>query len=372
MPRKLRLAYFAHSIRSDWNNGNAHFLRGLLRGVAALGHAVTVFEPQGEWSVENLLQEALGEQSLQQFAETYPELPVQLYEPDTLGTPDHWRHLLADFDCVVLHEWNSPQLAHVLLELRALLGFRLFFHDTHHRASSSPQSIADFGLHRFDGVLAFGESLRTIYRESFGITRVWTLHEAADTTVFRPLPAAGKVNDVLWIGNWGDEERSAEIRHFLLQPASELPDLRFSIYGVRYPEAGLAALRDSGVRYGGYLPNLAAPAAYAAARLTLHIPRQQYAAAALTGIPTIRVFEALACGIPLISAPWQDTERLFREGDYLAVRNAGEMRRAIEYLLTDPETAASQAARGLETVLAHHTCTHRAAQLVAILEESLS
>ena len=203
------------------------------------------------------------------------------------------------------------------------------------------------------------------------MSRVWTLHEAADTDVFKPAPGTRKTDDVVWVGNWGDGERSDEIKRFLLEPAAALPDCRFSVYGVRYPEAGLAALRQAGVHYHGYLPNLAAPAVYAAARLTVHIPRQQYTAA-MTGIPTIRVFEALACGIPLISAPWADCEGLFREGDYLCVRNAQEMRRAMEYLLGDAGAAEEQARRGLETVLARHTCRHRAEELSTIFEEALS
>ena len=363
MPRRFRVAYFAHSLRSDWNNGNAHFLRGLLREMVRLGHEVTVYEPESEWSVENLRLEARGLESLEQFAAQYAELTVAGYVGECVAAEQ-----LAEMDCVILHEWNRPELALALLRLREELGFGLVFHDTHHRASSSPGSIAQFGVDRFDGVLAFGESLRRLYAERFGMTRVWTLHEAADTSVFRPMSGVRKVEDVVWIGNWGDDERSAEIRCFLLEPAAALADRRFSIYGVRYPEAGLAALQKAGVSYCGYLPNLAAPRAYAAARLTVHVPRQQYAAA-MAGIPTIRVFEALACGIPLISAPWEDRESLFREGDYLAVRDGGEMRRAVECLLDDPAAAAAQSARGLETVLARHTCGHRAVELAGILEE---
>ncbi len=365
MPEPLRLAYFVHSLRSDWNNGNAHFLRGLLRNFGALGHQVTVFEPATEWSVENLLTESRGAESLDQFQGVYADLNIVSYDQQSFSEQ------LAGMDVVILHEWNPPALANTLLQLRDQLGYRLLFHDTHHRASSSPESIALFGINRFDGVLAFGESLRRIYTETFRIERVWTLHEAADADVFKPLPASRKSNDLVWIGNWGDDERSAEIKTFLLEPAAALPDRRFTIYGVRYPEPALKALSQAGVHYQGYLPNLAAPAVYAAARLTVHIPRQQYADA-MTGIPTIRVFEALACGIPLISAPWSDTEKLFRDGDYLTARNADEMRRAMEYLLTDTEAAQAQAQRGLETLLARHTCRHRAQQLATILEDLLS
>ena len=72
------------------------------------------------------------------------------------------------------------------------------------------------------------------------------------------------------------------------------------MHGVRYPPEGRAALAAAGIDYAGYLPNFRVPQAFAAARMTVHVPRRPYATA-LPGIPTIRVFEALACGIPLVS-----------------------------------------------------------------------
>lgn len=367
---KFRLAYMAHSVRSDWNNGNAHFLRGLLRAMVSLGHDVTVFEPCTEWSIQHLHEEEGGQQSLDKFTATYPELHISTYCSTKIGDTSFWRAALRGFDMVILHEWNPPQLAAVLLEVRDTENYRLLFHDTHHRASSSPEQIRAFGVDQFDAVLAFGASLRERYRYSFGIPRVWTLHEAADTTVFRPQPCVSKKRDVVWIGNWGDDERNGEICEFLLRPAAALPHRSFTIFGVRYPEAGLNALKRAGIQYDGYLPNLGAPSAYAGSRLTLHIPRQQYTTV-MTGIPTIRVFEALACGIPLISAPWQDTEQLFREGDFLTVRNGKEMQDAIERLLSDKKAAITLALHGLETILSRHTCKHRAEELTSICEELL-
>jgi spore maturation protein CgeB len=384
--RKLRIAYFAHSLRSDWNNGNAHFLRGLMQALAAMGHEVIIFEPHMEWSLENLLSEPSGKDSLQQFAEVYPELQISEYEAAAVTDADAWRKPLAGFDIVVVHEWNLPALAHTLLEIRPEVGYRMLFHDTHHRASSSPKQIQVFGIDRFDGIVAFGEVLRSVYREQFGMTRVWTLHEAADTTVFRPFRKSAesqfggpeelseeseeRKQDVVWIGNWGDNERSQEIREFLLRPALKMRDRGFTIHGVRYPEEAQKELCAAGVRYGGYLANLNAPSVYAESRLTVHVPRQQYARE-MMGIPTIRVFEALACGIPLISAPWRDVEGLFREGDMVFAANGEEMHRAMMRLLEWPEEAEAQAARGRETVLARHTCAHRAEELTAICEEVL-
>ncbi len=378
MQANLRIAYLSHTLRSDWNNGNAHFLRGLLDNLRQLGHEVTAWEPATEWSLENLLGEPGGQASLDQFAALYPDLSIALYPTVEISDLSAWKKRLADTDVVILHEWNPPVLAHTLLTLRDQQtpgsGFKVLFHDTHHRASSSPEAIRELGTDRFDGVLAFGEALRTIYRDRFNIRQVWTLHEAADTRLFHPIPGTSPEQDIVWIGNWGDNERSAEIREFLLTPAAQLPQFHSKIFGVRYPDEGLKALAQAGVQYGGYLPNLQAPYTYAASRLTVHVPRQQYAGStqgnsAMHGIPTIRVFEALACGVPLVSAPWQDTEQLFREGDFAWAQDTAGMSAAMHRLLSDPDEAAAQAARGRETVLARHTCRHRAEQLTGILQE---
>jgi spore maturation protein CgeB len=378
MYRKLAIALFVHSLRSDWNNGNAHFLRGLARAlgngppggvskpISCQGHRVLIFEQETNWSVENLATEARGNAALMQFASAYPDLDVRSYRLDRAGV----RAAVEGMDIVIVHEWNTPELIEYVLSLRDELSFRALFHDTHHRASSSPQQLRLLQVARFDGVLAFGEALRALYRSRFGVERVWTLHEAADTSVFYPR-VASRQTDVVWIGNWGDDERSREIREFLIYPAAELPLRSFCVYGVRYPRSGLNELAAAGIRFGGYLPNLDAPAAYAAAGLTLHIPRQQYSGA-MKGIPTIRVFEALASGLPLISAPWQDVEGLFGSEDFLFATTSEEMIDLITALLDDPKAAHMQASKGLATVLARHTCAHRAMELSRICEEVLA
>jgi spore maturation protein CgeB len=88
----------------------------------------------------------------------------------------------------------------------------------------------------------------------------------------------------------------------------------------------------------------------------------------LPGIPTIRVFEALACGIPLVSAPWDDAEGLFTPGeDFLVARNEAEMIGHLRALLHEPGLRRSLAERGLSAIRSRHSCSHRADQLLAIL-----
>ncbi len=270
-------------------------------------------------------------------------------------------------DAVLVHEWNDPGFVNKLLASKERLGFKALFHDTHHRASSALSEILRFHLHLFDGVLAFGEAVRRIYHDGLGLERVWVFHEAADVKRFFPLDLP-KTADVCWVGNWGDEERSRELQEFLIGPA-EVLQTRTVVYGVRYPEEALSRLARSGIEYRGYLPNLRAPEVYGSSLLSLHVPRRLYADG-LAGVPTIRVFEALACGAALLCAPWNDAEGLFREGkDYLIAENGAQMRDLIADLLRDDERRKQLGENGRETVLARHTCGCRAEQLLEILEE---
>jgi spore maturation protein CgeB len=170
---------------------------------------------------------------------------------------------------------------------------------------------------------------------------------------------------LIWIGNWGDDERSAELETYLFRPAAEA-GLPLDVYGVRYPEAALATLRRYGARYHGWAANAAAPGLFARHLATVHVPRRFYVAR-LPGIPTIRVFEALACGIPLVCAPWDDSEGLFNPGrDYLVARTGAEMTAHLRALRSDADLRAALAASGLATILARHTCAHRAEELLSI------
>jgi len=373
MKQVLSIRFFAHSWISDWNHGNAHFLRGLVRELVRMGHEVRCYEEVGSWSLTNLVQEGDGATgSIDHFHRTYPELDVRFYTRDA-SLPAFLNRELAGADLVIIHEWNEPDVVNEILARKKRIGFRALFHDTHHRAYSDAGKILRFHLNLFDGVLAFGEAIRKIYADGFGVPRVWTFHEAADTSVFYP-EERSKQSDVVWIGNWGDEERTAELMEFLVGPAEELTasHKHVLVHGVRYPESARATLQGAGIEYRGYLPNLAAPAVYAASRLALHVPRRQYSNG-LSGVPTIRVFEALACGIPLVCAPWADTEGLFNPNqDYVLAKNGSEMTEVLKELLEDDDARRQIATSGLQTIMQHHTCMHRAEQLMGICGEIMA
>jgi spore maturation protein CgeB len=356
----VRFILFYHSLVSDWNHGNAHFLRGVLRELQSRGHEVLVCEPRDGWSRQNLVAEQ-GTGALAAFAAAFPDLRSLEYDLHTLDLDA----LLDGADVVIVHEWNPPELVERIGRHRAHgRAYRLLFHDTHHRAASAPGHFDRLPLDGYDGILAFGELVRQLYLRRGWARRAWTWHEAADVQLFRPIERAGREGDLVWIGNWGDDERAAELETFLLEPVRRLR-LATRVYGVRYPEHARRALAAAGADYGGWLSNHRVPEVFARYAVTVHVPRRPYVQA-LPGIPTIRVFEALACGIPLVSAPWSDCEGLFRPEDMLRARDGAEMRRHLRAVLADPDLTQALARSGLETIRARHTCGHRVDQLLQI------
>lgn len=358
----MRIVYFTHSLRSCWNHGNAHFLRGVLSELVTRGHDVRVLEPEGAWSLQNLLEDH-GEAGLAPFRDAYPELSARTYRRPEEGAAQAW-----GADLVIVHEWNDPEVVAAVGRLRSRGGrFTLLFHDTHHRAVSAPREMRAYDLSAFDGVLAFGATLADVYRKWGWGNRAFVWHEAADIRRFRPPEQEHPRERLIWIGNWGDGERSAELVEFLLKPAREA-EMPLDIYGVRYPDEAKRTLEQFGAHYHGWLANARAADEFARHVATVHVPRSFYTQL-LPGIPTIRIFEALACGIPLVSAPWEDCEQLFRVGDdFLMVRDGAQMSRALRDLRHDGELRSSLVRNGLETIAGRHSCAHRVDELLTIAD----
>jgi spore maturation protein CgeB len=238
----------------------------------------------------------------------------------------------------------------------------VLYYDTHHRPATEPDAIRPRELPRFDGVIAFGGSLRDIFIRNFDTdpARTFVLHEAADADEFAPFPGVEPVRDLVFVGNWSDD-RAREMETYFFAPQVKAKTL----WGVLYPNHVQARMKATGVNYRGYLPNTHVPRVFAESRLVAHIHRGPYRQF-LPGIPTIRMFEALACGSCLVSTPWDDAEHLFRPDDYVHLP-PGDPTTIYRALLNDADARAAFSARGRETILARHTCNHRADELLAIL-----
>ncbi|MDT0651186.1 CgeB family protein [Autumnicola edwardsiae] len=360
----MNFVMFYHSLYSDWNHGNAHFLRGIVKELKKRGHEVDVYEPEGGWSLNNLIKDH-GAEKLDEFRKYYPTLNPQFYNP---AKKLNHKGILGNADVVIVHEWNNPELVAEIGEKKKEYGYKLLFHDTHHRAVSDEESMAKYDFSNYDGALVFGEVIRKIYQDKNWLDQVWTWHEAADADLFKPNRDEEKEGDLVWIGNWGDNERTEELMEFLIEPVKEL-GIKAKVYGVRYPEKAKKALKDAGIEYGGWLPNYKVPEVFSKYKVTVHVPRRPYVEM-LPGIPTIRPFEALSCGIPLICSPWEDAEYLFTPGeDYLLAKDGNAMSYRISEVLKSAQLAQSLSENGRQTILEKHTCAHRVDELEQIIDE---
>jgi spore maturation protein CgeB len=183
---------FYHSLLSDWNHGNAHFLRGVAVELIRRGHEVRIYEPEDGWSLRNLLAEQ-GVEALEGFRRAYPDLTSHFYDVRTVDVGE----ILRDVDLCIVHEWNTHDLVRRIGQHRARHGhYALLFHDTHHRAVSDRAAMAAYDLRHYDGVLAFGAVLRDLYLAEAWTPRAWVWHEAADTTVFHPYPSVSRRDEV--------------------------------------------------------------------------------------------------------------------------------------------------------------------------------
>ena len=360
----MKIVMFYHSLYSDWNHGNAHFLRGTVKELQKRGHDVDVYEPEGAWSLNNLIKDH-GAEKLDEFRQYYPSLNPQFYNPHKRL---NYEGILGDADLVIVHEWNEPKLVAEIGEQKKNFNYKLLFHDTHHRAVSDEKSMQKYDFSNYDGALVFGDVIKEIYKEKNWISKVWTWHEAADAEFFAPNRDEEKEGDLVWIGNWGDDERTEELKEFLIEPVKEL-GLKAKVYGVRYPKEAKEALEDAGIEYGGWLPNYKVPEVFSKYKITVHVPRRPYVEM-LPGIPTIRPFEALSCGIPLISSPWEDSENLFTAGeDYLIAKDGNDMSYKMAEVLKSAQLAQSLSQNGRKTIEERHTCAHRIDGLENILKE---
>ncbi len=255
------------------------------------------------------------------------------------------------------------------MRAREVGGSRLLFHDTHHRGVSDPAALRALDLSGYDGVLAFGQSLAEVYRGKGWGRRVFVWHEAADTACSGHLHGArsARASSGSATGATASAPTSCEASCWpagARRPRARRPRRALSC-------ASAARACAHGARYRGWLANAAVPSAFSRHFATVHVPRRFYATV-LPGIPTIRVFEALACGIPLVSAPWQDSEQLFTPGeDFLMAQDGAAMERHLRDVARGSARCARRWPRkGLETILARHSCAHRVDELLGIAATS--
>ncbi|CAH2599327.1 Glycosyltransferase [Rhodovastum atsumiense] len=354
----MKLVIFGLSVSSSWGNGHAALWRGLIGALLRDGHRVVFFERDEPWY---------------RYNRDLHELP----EGGRLVLYRHWQEVAgpaqaalddADAGMVTSYCPDGVAAAHLLLDSRARV--RCFYDlDTpvtlaQLEAGQTVPYLLPEGLGGFDLVLSFtgGQALDEI-RIRLGGRHVAPLYGSVDPDLHRPAAPRPQYQAVLsWLGTYA-EDRQAALDALFLQPARRRPGDRFVLAGAQYPDG---FPWTANLYYVRHLPPSEHAAFYASARLTLNVTRG--AMARMGFCPSGRLFEAAACGAPLLTDSWEGLDHFFTPGEEVLV--AGDTATALAALDTPAATLAAIARRARERTLAQHSATQRARELVGLLAQA--
>jgi len=346
----MRFVIFGLSVSSAWGNGHATLWRGLLASLASAGHEVTFFERDTPYYAQHRdLTHGEGYRIV-----IYPSWPEVVETARTAARR-------ADVAIMTSYQADADAAAEVVLEAP---GARVFYDldtpvtlDLLDRGEPVPYLPA-CGLGPFDLALSYtgGPALDAL-TSRLGARSVAPLYGSVDTRVHRPVaPRDVYACDLSYLGTYAVDRQEGVVR-FFLDVAERLPDSKFVLGGPMYPEQ---MRRPPNVRC---LPHVAPhdhPAFYCSSRATLNVTRG--AMAKMGYCPSGRLFEAAACGVPIVSDTWPGLEAFFEPGrELLVVRSTDDVIDALETPLGD------LARRAYDRTLSEHTAQRRARELVELV-----
>lgn len=353
----MKLVIFGLTVSSSWGNGHATLLRGLCRALAERGHTIIFFERDVPYYREHrdLLNWRHGELILfndwpsarmaaEQHVCSADAAMIMSYCPDALAATD--LVLDSSIPMKVFYDLDTP------VTLDGLSG-------------RSVDYLGTRGLGEFDLVLSYtgGQALAELQR--LGARRVEPLYGSVDPEVHRRVPAADAFrSDLSYLGTYA-ADRQETLAELLMHPARRLPQRRFLIGGAQYPET---FPWSDNIHFVHHVEPGQHSAFYSSSRITLNVTRA--AMKRMGYCPSGRLFEAAACGTPILSDQWEGLELFFEPGrEILVANNRDEAVNALE--LSDEELVRiARAAR--ERTLAQHTATIRALELEAMFERSIA
>ena len=354
MSTGLRIVVLGLSLSSSWGNGHATTYRALLKAMAARGHDILFLERDKPWYA--------AERDLAD-----PDF-CALHFYDSVAALDRWRGEIERADAVIVGSYVPEGVAVIRAVQSAARGVTAFYDiDTpvtlaKLRAGDheylSPAVIPGFDLYlSFTG----GPTLRRLETE-FGARAARALYCSVDPALYAPSARARRW-DLGYLGTYSPD-RQPVIERLLIAPARARPDLRFVVAGPQYP---WDIAWPGTVERIEHLPPVEHAAFYASLGWTLNVTRADMVAAGYS--PSVRLFEAAACGTPIVSDAWAGIETILTPGREIVIaREGGDVLAALD--LPEAERAAiAGAAR--RRVLHGHTAAHRAGELEATIREMM-
>ncbi|HWL82638.1 MAG TPA: glycosyltransferase [Roseomonas sp.] len=350
----LNIVVLGLSLSSSWGNGHATTFRALLRSFAARGHRILFLERDVPWYAAH---RDLPQPDFCRL-EFYSDL-------DGLGI---WREAIAEADAVIVGSYVPEGVAVGALVQKVARGVTAFYDiDTPvtlaKLARGDEEYLSPALIPGYDLYLSFtgGPTLDRLM-EHYGSPAARPLYCSVDTEAYRPMAVAQRW-DLSYLGTYSPD-RQPTLERLLLEPARRAPELRFVVAGPQYPaEIDWPA----NVERLDHVPPAEHPAFYAASRYTLNVTRADMIRAGWS--PSVRLFEAAACGTPVISDRWDGLDTLFApDSEIVLADTPADVLRALGERPEAARRQQSEAAR--RRILAGHSAAHRAAELESYIREA--
>jgi spore maturation protein CgeB len=350
----MKLVIFGLTVSSSWGNGHATLWRGLIRALTAQGHDVVFYERNVPWYAQH---------------RDLTELPGA-----SLVIYKHWQDIAAsassflDADALFVTSYCPDSVAASRLIADCARGVRVFYDlDTpvtlgRLAAGEDVEYVPPEGLDSFDLVLSYagGPALAALERQ-LGARRTAPLYGHVDPDVHRPVGRQAIFNgDLSYLGTFA-EDRQALVDRLFLGPARRRRDMRFVLGGSGYPQD--FPWMDN-IFFMRHVAPADHPAFFCSSRATLNVTRRDMAS--MGWCPSGRLFEAAACGAPILSDSWDGLDAFFTPGEEILL--VSESDDVLSALSRDDAELRRMAARARDRTLAEHSSAERARGLVGLLE----
>ena len=350
----MKIVIYGLTITSSWGNGHGTTYRSLCKALTARGHSITFVERDVEWYRSN------------RDLPSPPYATVRLYDDWATQHPSLIA-LAKDADAIVIGSYFPDAIAATEALLAANFGPILFYD------IDTPITLAALRTHgrtdylradlipRYAAYLSFtgGPALREL-ETRFGSPRAIPFYCSVDPDLYRPTPPKPAFTCALsYLGTYA-ADRQPKLMALLNEPARLLPGERFIVAGPQYPDD---VPWSPNVERIIHLSPPEHPAFYSSSRFTLNLTRDDMVAAGYS--PSVRLFEASACGAAILSDPWLGLQDfLTPNSEILLPANAEEVTQILRHLPDSERHAIGQRAR--DRILSEHTSAHRAEQFEEI------
>ena len=354
MSRPLEIVIAGLSITSSWGNGHATTYRGLVRALHQRGHRVLFLERDMPWYASNrdLPQPPFGQTELYQSFEELTESHHQA---------------VREADVVIVGSYVPEGVRVAQWMARTARGVTAFY-DIDTPVTLAKLARGDFEylapelIPQFDLYLSFtGGATLTEIEQRFGAPRARPLYCSVDPALYFP-QAEDREYELGYMGTYSDD-RQPTLERLLLQPARQLSDRKFVVAGPQYPDS---IAWPENVERIEHLPPAEHAHFYNRQRLTLNVTRSDMIRAGYA--PSVRLFEAAACGTPILSDWWQGLDEFFQPDQEIFIAETAEQAQQRLRSVSDQQLRQT-AERARQKVLDHHTCRHRAAELEQYVRE---